>query len=313
MNDVLCIIPYYDFYGKNEYILRNHKQAVAALQAQGVTVLTMEAAYRGNRRIKDTHDTIHVNVNDILWYKESLINYAIKICRQHHKYLVWMDSGFLLSDGWVEAATKKLSKGECGLVQCFDHGVWTNPGGGLDKKNWGYVCAHHTGIASKCKVYPSPGGAWMVRASDCDDKPFLHEVNIVGGGDTIFTNASMHQGQIYHPLTPPHLAHYKEWYEEFKERDLSVSYIEGQFTHLWHTTHKQRRLVDRHHLLTQAQYNPYIDLKHANGVLAYTDAASGELRTAVANHILNRMIVAKYTPPVPSWVARQQGVRHDLP
>jgi len=290
MNDILCIIPYYDFHG-NERLPTNHYTGVKSLQEQGVDTLAIEAVYDNQPRLSGDN-TVQIDVQHPLWYKENLINLGIQEFRDQYKYIGWIDSGLLLNDGWVELALDKLHHVD--LIQCFRSGNWFNEHGMIEYITDGYIYTQVMDVRFPNR--PSPGGAWVARSSVLSDN-FLYDRNIVGGGDSLLAYTVLRNGAVHSELkhyTQEHGEHYLEWHEQLSQRNLTCSYIRGSFTHLWHATLKQRQHIQRHQILKQYNYNPVRDLLYdPSGLLTYSPDVNTDLPDAIHKYLVHR---TKFTP-----------------
>lgn len=287
MKDILCIIPYYDYAGLT-CLYDNHYQAVEHLESQGVDTLTLEAVYQSQPRL--TQDATRLEVEYPLWYKETLINYGIRTFRDQYKYIAWVDSGVLLPSTWVEQALDKL---QCyDVLQCFSGGIWMQQGNkSAESITTGYIAAKEAGLqyGKNILTWPSPGGAWIARSSCLQADHFLCDRSIVGGGDSIFVAALLNDKRPQHNQTKAHFQFCMQWQEGLRTKVSSVSYIVGDFVHLWHATDRRRQHSMRHEILVQENYRPRIDtIYDRRGILTYSSNAPSGLVDRVGLFIMQR-------------------------
>lgn len=316
MPRLLCIIPYYNFHN-SQILTKNHRKCTRLLREQGCDILTIEALNHEQHKssllttifdlntsfidIRDTtwHNTKslmdviqHTNIvtrlviNQPLWYKENLINYAILHYGQLYDYIAWIDSGLLLNDGWVENTINALQKHD--MVQCFDNGIWLAQDGSVEKTCKGYVYAQHLNIMRKCVEWPSPGGAWAIRRDKYTDG-LLYQYAIVGGGDSLFVNAIFHNGKTTHATSLAYKQHFQSWYDNvFLPAKLNISYLNGEYIHLWHAARQSRMYHKRHDILAKNGYNPDKHLHIVNGILQFTDEAPLNMISGIKQYIYQR-------------------------
>jgi len=264
MKDILCIIPYYDFVGGNDTLIPNHYQGMERLQKQGVDTLGIEAVYNNEPRLS-SNNTVQFHVSDILWYKESLVNLAMKNFHTKYKYLMWIDSGFLLDNDWVDKSIAELEKYP--LVQCFSHGVWLDTNNRETRSTNGIGYANTLGNIGGA----SPGGAWIMRSEIYHDD-FLYDKNLVGGGDAAWALPLFEHEYPAQLCSPQHYHDYMSWVDSNETMQLDCSFITGCFYHLWHAHTENRRHSQRHELLMKHGYNPARHIGYdENGLIEYSD------------------------------------------
>jgi hypothetical protein len=281
MNDTLCIIPYYD-YSNEDTLVANHDRSVARLVGDGADVVTIEASLAKPRIT--TGNVVCISVQHTLWYKESLINYAIRHFAQQYRYVAWIDSGLLLDRGWLEKAKAKLE--EVDFVQCFSHGVSLTPDNQVEYE---HPCYMHEYL-NDGKQGRAPGGAWITKSKTVQgiDNP-LYDRNIVGGGDTLFVWGTCSAPMSLHGYTQAHADHYLQWLEKVKLRQWTSSYIDGRYYHLWHTTKKQRQQAARHAILTHFRYDPAAHIGYdEHGIITLLDSAPMALSTHLNRYFIQR-------------------------
>jgi hypothetical protein len=262
MKDILCIIPYYDFVGDNEHLLQNHSVGIHKLQQQGVDTVSIEAVYNNTPRLP-SNETVQFHVSDILWYKEAIINLALKYFRKQYKYLAWIDSGFLLDKDWIEKSLAQLE--QYPIVQCFSHGVWLDTKGQHTRTTQGLRYAITTDDISGA----SPGGAWIARSEVCCDN-FLYDKNLVGGGDAAWALPMCGLEYPSQLCSPAHWQDYQSWLKQSPTMNLECSCIDGCFYHLWHGHTKNRRHKQRHEILMSHRYDPVAHMCYNDdGLLQY--------------------------------------------
>ena len=235
MKDILCIVPYYDFAGGNDHLPKNHYLAIDRLQAQGVDTVGIEVVHNNTPRLSSA-DTVQLHAPYMLWYKESIINLAMRHFRNQYKYLMWIDSGFLLDNDWVDKSLAKLE--QYPLVQCFSHGVWLDTDGTEIRRT--------NGIGYSLTVAnASPGGAWIARSEICHDH-FLYDKNIVGGGDAAWAFPLLGLEYPRDLCSLEHYHDYMRWLHNSETMGIESSFIDGCFYHLWHAHIANRRHRARH-------------------------------------------------------------------
>ena len=296
-SDIACVVPIFNYTG-DKLLEQNHSRSLAGLKEPGVDIYSI----RASQDWFPHGDWVMLVAKDVLWQKEALINAAASRLRGDYSIIAWVDSGILLTPSWSSRVRKQLETHD--VVQCFSRGIWLTRNGTPASFRRGYVahylatCPGATEIPRPHGPKPSVGGAWASR-SDLWNKTNLYDRAIVGGGDTWALNGFLRvntpEALATRYLTPEHRRDICHWINCVRALALRVGYIEGEYTHLWHTPQGQRRHSERHQILQSRGFDPEAHTCLVNGLVGWTPQAPTELRDAVERYILGRSLCPEHS------------------
>lgn len=268
------------------------------LDSKQAHLVTIECTYGHRekcitRKESPNHTVIHVKTNSEIWLKENLINLAIQRLPENWKYVAWIDADIMFArQDWVGETIQKLQHYQ--FVQMFSQAVDLSPKYEIIKQHYGFMYCYVNHIPNKNRrmalpyydsddaVYWHPGFAWAARREAIDAVGGLVDWSILGGGDMFMAYALI--GQLNPKSLPKSLGKsglrlLKEWQaraEKYIKRN--VGYVDGLLLHNWHGKKKDRKYKDRGQILTDAKFDPELDLKKDwQGLYQLTDR-SLELR-----------------------------------
>jgi hypothetical protein len=288
------------FYNPAQYPnkLENLKVAVKSMRRQGLNVLIVEAVVPGNASEVESSvgDIVYkVAAPSCLWLKECLINLAAAILPKTCDKVVWLDADIVFTDDlWVSKLTKLLD--QFIVVQPFSVAHWLKRGfsalshEGIQRSSFGAAFSE-TVVGGEQTMAGHVGFAWASRRSvllDCG----LYDRFVLGGGDFIVT-AAMYGRSInwfFSLLRNEALAqHIREWMVDFHASVRgSVGYLSGNVYHLWHGDRRDRGYMSRYALLSEANFDPTIDVDLLpNGVIAWSSRKT-ILHSRAADYFISR-------------------------
>jgi hypothetical protein len=159
----------------------------------GVYLITIELAI-GNQTFQVTQANhprhLQFKTDDILWYKENLINIGIKRSPDHCKYIAWIDLEVeFLNRNWVRETMTELQHNNA--VQLFEIVKILGPHSEVldTHKAYGW-CFSRTRRSPKLKKkykiqinsYCAPGYAWAAKKSTLMEIGGLFDKSILGDG-----------------------------------------------------------------------------------------------------------------------------------
>jgi hypothetical protein len=162
----------------------------------GVYLITIELVV-GNQSFKVTQANnsrhLQFKTDDILWYKENLINIGIKRSPDHCKYIAWIDLEVeFLNKNWIRETISSLKNSK--IVQLFE--IVRILGPNLEvldtQKAYGWCNARNrTGLTGllrkkykmKFKSYCTAGYAWAAKKSTLLEIGGLFDKGILGDGN----------------------------------------------------------------------------------------------------------------------------------
>lgn len=251
------------------------------------TLYTIEAAF-GDRShaVTDSSNPQHIQlrIKHELWLKENLLNLAIQRLPSDWKYVAWIDADVLfVRPDWVSATLHALQHYD--VIQPWSEALDLNPKNEAFANHksymWCYKNEYDMGTISNTYGQRKlglwhPGYAWAARRSAIDHLGGLIDWGILGGGDMFMANALI--GELTNRKMPASLGKIGirwllEWqYRAIKYIRKNVGYIDGTICHYWHGNKANRRYKDRGQILTDANFNPELDMKKDwQGVWQLTD------------------------------------------
>jgi len=198
--------------------------------------------------------------NSILWIKENLINMGFKALPRDWKYAAWVDADItFLNTRWVNDTFDELRK--CDLVQMWQTAVNLGYSGEVIKvdKSFGHL-ANSGGNPSESYTSWHPGYAWACTRRFYKRIGGLIDWAILGSGDRHMAMAMIGKAVVSAPDTIH--PHYKALLSEFQDRvnGLFIGWVHGTIIHHWHGSLVNRKYQERWKILTQYQYDPFLDL-----------------------------------------------------
>jgi hypothetical protein len=168
----------------------------------GVYLMTIELVV-GNQtfQVTDANNSRHLQfkTNDILWYKENLINIGIKRSPAHCNYIAWIDLEVrFLNMNWVRDTMNALEQFK--VVQLFEIVKILGPESQTIEAHMAYgqcFSKNRTGLYSgklkkKFKIpikgYCAPGYAWAAKKATLLEIDGLFDKGILGDGKFMLTS-----------------------------------------------------------------------------------------------------------------------------
>lgn len=106
-----------------------HRQFEGYISKFGATMITVELVFNNESfRVTQTNNPNHIQLktNDYLWYKENLINIAIKRLPDHCEYVAWVDGDLeFLNPNWIYDTIDALEI--YNIVQLFHEAHFLGP------------------------------------------------------------------------------------------------------------------------------------------------------------------------------------------
>jgi hypothetical protein len=244
-----------------------------------VPLVTVELAYGPDFELSegDAEILLQLRGRDVMWQKERLLNVALKALPAHCRKVVWMDCDVIFgSSDWPETVSRQLDRFM--IVQPFRsvHHLppeWTElvPAAAAFTRE-----SVASGIASGMSAAPmlndicpngslprTPGLTWAARRELLDKHDF-YDLCIIGGGDRA-TAAAVYgcfdSVVNFHGMNSRQKERFLVWAEPFHETaGGAAGFVDGDIYHLWHGEILDRASVPRHGILTQFEFDPFVDI-----------------------------------------------------
>ena len=223
----------------------------------------------------DADILIQVDVGDVMFQKERLLNLGLQQIPNDVDHVAWIDCDLVLNSGWSTKAIKALSKHP--IVQLFskfyDVPRDTPPADfqpiGRPNESLGVHLARGAEPASIREAKPGrlSGGylfglAWAGRVEIL--RSGLYDGCIVGNGDRAMVAAALGQFSCmrnYQLMNSPRYEHYLDWARGFHQLvQGNIGYVDTTIFHLWHGDLSNRQYKSRLEHFAKFDFNPYEDI-----------------------------------------------------
>lgn len=258
-----------------------YQEFAKQIQDAGAILYTVELAF-GDREFVVTEAGnprhIQLRTQHELWFKENMVNLGISRLPPDWQYVAWIDADICFArPDWVRETIQKLQHHH--IVQLFSEAQDLSPEFEpfMRHKGFAYCYAHDEekpasigdpyGPATNTPRLLTgwhPGFAWAIHREAFDNLGGLFDQAILGSADNHMAKALIGDGlSSLHPATSQG---YKNAVSAWQERALhyirkDIGYVPGLILHYWHGRKKDRRYWDRWKILTETQFDPFIDLK----------------------------------------------------
>ena len=242
-----------------------------------VELMTIEL--QQNSRPFVTNSKIKLRTDHELWFKENLINIAVRHLPKNWEYMAWVDTDLEFQNkDWVRETIEQLQTYK--VVQLFSHC--------LDLGIKHEALQVHTGIFyAYCngEIYNPPtkygnyfhvGYAYAITREAYDSIGGLLDFAILGSADNHMALAFI--GIVDLSLNKKLHANYKLLCNIFQERcekniKRKVGYVHGTILHHFHGNKVDRKYQSRWEILVNNQFDPLVDIyKDANGLWQLNDS-----------------------------------------
>lgn len=305
---VVCVISNTQRY-QSRYKL--YKDFEKHMEDSGAVLYTVELAF-GDRPFAVTTENnprhLQVRSLDEVWFKESLINYAVSRLPSNWKYVAWIDADIKFTrDDWVQETLQLLQHYH--VVQLFSHA--TDLGPKFEPMNtWeSFMYQYHKSLvdgrepvpyASKKNAYGylmgtniwHPGFAWAATREAFNGFGRLIDFAAVGSAD--YHMAAGLIGKIEktihsHDKLPTYKKRLYGWQERaMRNIQKDVGYMPGTIVHYWHGKKLNRKYLDRWEILLRHDFDPDYDLSHNDaGIVNLTGNKIG-LRDDLRHYFMQR-------------------------
>ncbi len=300
MGTVACITTYFNPVG---YRTRRENHAVFAesLEAQGVSLLTVELALGDDPfELPVSPNVLQLRGASRLWMKERLINAAVSRLPVHSTAFAWVDGDLLFADpSWFSRLVEQLETND--IVQLFERVVHLPPG---HRRYEGESLGDDTGLVAQAKQAPDwlerrragnlpfavPGYAWAARRSLFADVG-LYDRSILGNGDAILADCLFDSFGIYHYTSMLNAAmtdDMNDWRRQaFGSGPVRIGYLPMEIHHLWHGSFENRQYVARDEILLRHDFDPRNDLTLKGELYEWASDKPG-LHAEVAHYFATR-------------------------
>ena len=225
-----CITTHFnpEGYRSRRILYNNFAQYIAKFP--NVVLITVELA-RGDTPFEvtngDNQNHVQHRSNNVLWYKENLINIGMKYLPSDAKYVAWLDADIEFTNEHWAADTIAALRTNC-FVQMFDTCDSLGPNGEILKSDRSLIYNWYN-EPGWTKPYGRSGGAWACTTEILKWLGGLIDWNIVGSSDWEQVHAIIGLPRKYTDQRTQDWVNLAQWYV-----DGSVGYVDGTIRHFFH-------------------------------------------------------------------------------
>lgn len=235
----------------------------------GAVLHTVEIALRDrHHEITNPDDPCHIQLRteSELWYKENGGNVGLSWLPNDWEYVAFVDADFLFTrPDWVTETVHMLQHYDA--VQMFSNLTYLDPNHRVHNQMNGFVYLHMNQSAKLPKHYGhrgAVGGAWAYRRSALEKLGGLLDVCILGSADWHMAFALAMRDDVHPEMKfdaiPQYVKAIQDWRERARDLRGNIGYVDGNAVHHWHGPLKNRGYDTRWKILTDNNFDPYLDL-----------------------------------------------------
>lgn len=252
-----------------------------------VTLVTVELALGDQPFVvtqKNTPNHIQLRTNDVLWYKENLINIGIKSLPKSAQYVAWIDADTEFTNkDWVRDTLLGLKHFR--FIQMFDTCESLGPEKEILQSDRSFVYRWANNIDNP-KIRGRSGGAWAARIETLKEINYLIDWDIVGASDWYTAFGLTNQAP---QKTTPCRAKNEIWLKRvFDVVDGNVYYLDGTLLHFFHGYPKDRGYGTRGAILIDNNFDPNTDIGYRDDGLLYLKTDKPKLRQDLIEYFESR-------------------------
>ena len=264
-------------------------------QEENIILYIVELAY-GNQQFYVTNENnknhLQLQCDIPLWHKENMINLGVKkLLPTGWKAFAWIDADIEFENPcWALDALKVLN-GSRDVIQLFGHAV------DMDKRKnamaifpgFGYQYSKKSRYGGIGINMWHPGYAWAMTRRAYDKIGGLYELSILGASDHNMSFSYLGKG--LKSLNINTTDDYKESLSEFERyaKTLRLGYVPGVIRHHFHGSKKNRKYMERWHILVANGYKPSEHVtKNKDGVLIPTQTCPQSMLDSILKYFVER-------------------------
>jgi hypothetical protein len=298
---VACVTTYFNPAGYRSR-LRNYQSFAAALERQGVTLLTAELAVGDDPfQLPGGPGFVRFRGRSRLWMKERLANAAVARLPDGYDAVAWLDGDILFKDDdWLGQLAERFDTAD--VVQPFATVTHLPPG---HEAHRGEDLGSDPGIVAQARLTPDwlaarragavpfgvPGYAWAARRELFEGGGGLYDRMILGNGDAFFADCLLDSFGLHHyssSRTAGMAADMDAWRPGLLGgRHPRVDWLPGRVFHLWHGRFQDRGYTARDAILRRHDFDPRQDLVREGDLYEWGSDKPG-LHAEVAAYFLAR-------------------------
>lgn len=262
----------------------------------GAILYTVEIALRDrHHEITSPNNPRHIQLRteSELWFKENGGNVGLRYIPQDFENVAFVDADFLFTrPDWANETVHMLQHYDA--VQMYSNITYLTDQFRPHNQLNGFVYMHQN-LNQFPKSYGhrgAVGGAWAFRRSAIEKLGGLLDTCILGSGDWHMAFAMAGRDDVHPEMKfesiPMYVKSIKDWQERAKGLRGNIGYVDCNAIHHWHGHLKSRGYNTRWKILTDNNFDPYVDLgRDWQGLLTLTKNKP-KLRDDIRNYFKSR-------------------------
>jgi len=246
MNDLAFIIPYFNFTG-SELIRLRYAEALARFRLVTPHVYGIEASLTDRFDFAGEPDVRCYTVKSFLWYKENLINKAIRDLDPNFTKVAWIDGDMeIVAVLLAEVVSARLDDVE--VLQIGNRYELLNRKGEFSSMIHPALFAHRNRLFGNGAC---PGMCWAARRESLARVGYLPEREIIGGGDRSFlmgllSGLSVKDWAVNHyKIAGDYRDGIAAYVEKVRQQRLTWDYLPVTAKHHYHSAYGNRMYTER--------------------------------------------------------------------
>ena len=233
---------------------------------------------------------LQLRTDEVLWFKENLLNIGIKNLPPEAKYICWIDADIKFSNTfWAKDTMEALDKYD--VVQMFDKAHDLGPDGSFMTSDLSFINRWQNNNFTEKKRGRS-GFAWAATRPALEKLGYLIDWGIVGSADWFMAFALTDQVTDENLQTKSgghsHDALFT-WVNRCREHiKKNVGYVSGSVYHSYHGKKADRGYNTRWKILVENAFNPDEDLEYDSQGLIRIKTDKPKLREDIKDYFHSR-------------------------
>lgn len=255
----------------------------------------VELAYGNDDfQVTDPRNKRHLQLrgNVPLWHKENMINIGVKkLLPPSWKAFAWIDADIEFESTTWALDTLKVLNGYKDIVQIFSHCV------DMDKRqnamgimpSFGFQYVKNRPYGGNGINMWHPGYAWACTKRAFQTMGGLYDLSILGAGDHNMSFSFLGKGMD--SVNAEATDDYKDSIKTFEDgaKTLRLGYVPGVIRHHFHGLKKNRKYMERWHILVDNAYSPKDHItKNKDGLLVPTAACPQKILDDILKYFKER-------------------------
>jgi hypothetical protein len=312
MEFLYVIVPFFNFFNSKNLSLNLNFFVSNLKKHKNIRIVLVEGVYENNNQLKDFSDDVYkhikVNLPDILWVKENLINIGFDSVSDEWQYGCWIDRDVAFANPfWVGNTIEKLKN--CDVLQPWvectylDENFQTQNIKDFIKQD--KVLSYCYSSISEKKlfkdnidpeeynnillpdIFKHSGQAWCINRNFYDKLGKLYDKAILGAFDGFLCHFLENNKNIFYhfkDIVDPEMD-----YQISKLKNAKIDYVNGMILHHYHGTLSSRGYIDRYSIFNNKnKLNVNLHLTYdENNVLKFTEEGK-KFKNIIKNYFLSR-------------------------